>query len=165
MRILLFASLAFFGSGLLRFCESGKSEDVSVFREMLQEFQERVFQRIDNMEREMNERLPKKADKVFQLYDDWIFSTRCIFVKIMLSFTTDCLLFQTLTDKNLLNDTAELEQRVEDLEVAMVTVQDDISELETDVSLIDGRLLNLETNLINVESDVSDNENAIFSKY
>ena len=61
---------------------------------------------------------------------------------------------------------------MEDLEVAMVTAQDDVSELETDVSLIDGRLLNLETdvslltqNLINVETDVSDNENAIFSKY
>ena len=60
---------------------------------------------------------------------------------------------------------------MEDLEVAMVTVQDDVSQLETDVSLIDGRLLNLETdvslineNLINVESDVSDNENAIFGK-
>ena len=54
----------------------------------------------------------------------------------------------------------------------MVTVQDDVSELETDVSLIDGRLLNLETdaslinqNLINVESDVSDNENAIFGNH
>ena len=85
----------------------------------------------------------------------------------MLSLCTYCLLFQTLTDNIFLNDTAELEQRVEDLEVAMVTVQDEVSELEMDVSLIDGRLLNLETDisLINVETDVSDNENAIFSKY
>ena len=69
MRILLFAGLVFFGSGLLGFCECGKSADVSVFREMLQEFQERVFERIDKMERETQERLAKKADKVFQLYD------------------------------------------------------------------------------------------------
>lgn len=53
----------------------------------------------------------------------------------------------------------------------MVTVQDDVSEHETDVSLIDGRLLNLETdvsllteNVINVESEVFDNQEAIFRK-
>ena len=81
-------------------------------------------------------------------------------------------IFQALKGDIFLNDTAELQQCVEDLEVAMVTVQDDVSELETDISLIDGRLLNLETdvslineNLINVESDVSDNENAIFGKH
>ena len=80
--------------------------------------------------------------------------------------------FQTLNGDILLNDTAELEQRVEDLEVAMVTVQDDVSELETDVSLIDGRLLNLETdvsllneNVINVESEVFENQEAIFGKH
>ena len=168
MQILLLASLVFFASSQLGFCESGTREDVSVFREMLQEFQERVFERMDNMEREMEERLAKKADKVFQLFDDWIFTTNSSFVKYLLSLNID--FFQTLKDKSFLNDTAELEQRVEDLEVAMVTVQDDVSELDTDVSLIDGRLLNLETdvsllteNLINVETDVSDNENAIFS--
>ena len=69
MRILSFTSLLFFASGLLGFGECGKSEDVSVFTEMLQEFQERVFERIDNMEREMKEKLAKKVDKVFQLYE------------------------------------------------------------------------------------------------
>ena len=51
----------------------------------------------------------------------------------------------------------------------MVTVQDDVSELETDVTLVDGRLLNLETdvsllteNLINIESEVFGNQEAIF---
>ena len=89
-----------------------------------------------------------------------------------MEFFHSLIFFQTLNGDIFLNDTAELEQRVEDLEVAMVTVQDDMSELETDVSLIDGRLLNLETdvslinqNLINFESDVSDNENAIFGKH
>ena len=65
MQILLLASLVFSSSSQLGFCESGTSEDVSVFREMLQECQERVFERMDNMEREMEERLANIADKVF----------------------------------------------------------------------------------------------------
>ena len=54
MQILLFASLVFFTSSELGFCESGKSEDVSVFREILQEFQDRVFDRMDKMDSEMS---------------------------------------------------------------------------------------------------------------
>ena len=61
-----------------------------------------------------------------------------------------CTFLQIFIDDIFLNDTAELEQRVEDLEVAMVTVQNDVSELETEVSLIN-------ENLINIETDVSDN--------
>ena len=78
-------------------------------------------------------------------------------------------LISEIQRRKFLNDTSELEQRIEDLEVAMVTVQDDVTELERDMTLVDGRLLNLETdvsllnqNIINIQTDVSRNEAAIF---
>ena len=77
MRSLSLVGLVFFASGLLGFCESGKSEDVSVFKEMLREFQDRVFnkfdhevreirEKMDSEIREIKERLANKADKVFE---------------------------------------------------------------------------------------------------
>ena len=70
MRLLSFLGLVFFASGLIGFCQSGNSEDVSVFTEMLREFQDRVFDRIDDLEREMKERFVNIAEKVFKLFED-----------------------------------------------------------------------------------------------
>ena len=67
MQTLLFVSLAFFASVLLGFCESGKNEDVFVSKEMLQEFQNRVFDKINqigNEVREVKEKVAGITEKV-----------------------------------------------------------------------------------------------------
>ena len=77
MRNLSLISLVFLACGLLVFCKSGKSENVFVPKEMLQEFQDRVFDRMDKMDKEMTEikeRLADKTDKVLQLFDIEIFT-------------------------------------------------------------------------------------------
>ena len=84
MRFLAF-SLVFFAGSFLGFWQSGKSEDVFVSEEMLQEFQERifdtmdkemrefqdrVFDRMDKLEQEVKGRFASNADKVFELFNN-----------------------------------------------------------------------------------------------
>ena len=64
------------------------------------------------------------------------------------------ILFQEELSKVLLNDTAELKEGVDDLEMAMTVGQNDVDVLETDVSLIDGRLLNLDIGLALISGDL-----------
>ena len=79
MRNLSLISLVFLACGLLGFCEYGKSENVFVSQEMLREYQDRVFDRMDRMDKEMREikeRLAEKTDKVLQLFDIEIFTVQ-----------------------------------------------------------------------------------------
>ena len=62
----------------------------------------------------------------------------------------------------LLNDTSELEARVEVLEVQMINVQSDVANTEDDVNNVEIQVNNVESQLINVQEDITDNEDQIF---
>ena len=79
----------------------------------------------------------------------------------------------------LLNDTSELEARVEILEVEMTNVQSDVIDIESDVANIEGDINNVEiqinnlenqvniveSEMINIQEDITDNEDQIFGMH
>ena len=83
---------------------------------------------------------------------------------------TNCfVVLQPVNANVLLNDTSELEARVEVLEVEVMNVQSDVANIEDDVNNVEIQVNNLETEvtiveseLINVQEDITDNEDQIF---